>query len=255
MDEYGEEIRYRTKDDDSPVTAADLGSNDAVKSVLAPTQIPILSEEDVDTGARVGAQYVWVVDPLDGTADFVERTGEFTVMVALVSGGVPVLGVIHQPAAGVTYAAQRGGGAWRDEGSGWVRIGVDRAPLPDCIGVRSRHHFTAEEGRFVKSLGLGDIRPLGSSLKVVRICEGTAHVYVTFTDRMKEWDTAASHCIIHEAGGRMTDVTGKPLVYNRPDIFHRAGILATNGTVHDYIAHRYATAGPWSSESRAPGRR
>lgn len=250
MDEYGGDIRYDTKSDDSPVTAADLSSNDAVKSVLAGTGLPILSEEDADISGRAAAPAVWIVDPLDGTSDFVDRTGEFTVMVALVSGGVPVLGVINQPAAGVTYAAERGGGAWRSDGGRWTRMRVDPAPLADCTAVVSRHHLAAEESRFLESLGLGGIRTLGSSLKVARICEGGAHLYATFTDRMKEWDTAASCCIIHEAGGRMTDMSGRPLEYNRPDVFHRRGILATNGTIHDHVVSRYvATLGPGTSES------
>ena len=92
MDEYGGDIQYDTKSDDSPVTAADLSSNGAVKSVLAGTGLPILSEEDADISGRAAAPAVWIVDPLDGTSDFVDRTGEFTVMVALVSGGVPVAG-------------------------------------------------------------------------------------------------------------------------------------------------------------------
>ena len=255
MDEYAGEIRCSTKDDDSPVTSADLKSNEAVKAVLARTPMPVLSEED--DYKREEAGRIWIVDPLDGTADFVDRTGEFTVMVALVSDGVPVIGAINQPAAGVTYAAEKGGGAWRGDGSRWTRIGVDKAAPADCIAVRSRHHHTAEESRFVESLGLAGIRTLGSSLKVTRICEGGAHVYVTFTDRMKEWDTAASWCVIHEAGGRMTDMAGGPLEYNRPDVFHRNGILATNGSIHDYVVSKYldATAGPGTLKSRSPGRR
>lgn len=253
MEEYGGEIRYSPKDDDSPVTSADLKSNEVIKSVLAETLLPILSEEDDDE--RDGGGRIWMVDPLDGTSDFVDRTGEFTVMVALVSDGVPVIGAINRPAAGVTYAAERGGGAWRSEGERWTRIKVDKATSANCIALRSRHHYTEEERLFLESLGLADIRTLGSSLKVARICEGGAHVYVTFTDRMKEWDTAASWCIIHEAGGRMTDMAGAPLTYNRPDVFHRNGILATNGRVHDYVVSRYATAGPGTSESRSPGQR
>lgn len=255
MDEYGGEIRYAAKDDDSPVTSADLKSNEAIKAVLAETPLPVLSEEDDDE--RDGAGLIWIVDPLDGTSDFVDGTGEFTVMVALVSDGVPVIGAINRPASGVTYAAERGGGAWRSEGGRWARIKVDKAVPANCIALRSRHHYTEEERLFLESLGLADIRTTGSSLKVARICEGGAHVYATFTDRMKEWDTAASWCIIHEAGGRMTDMAGAPLTYNRPDVFHRNGILATNGRVHDYIVSKYvdATAGLGTSESRSPDRR
>ena len=252
MEEYGRET-IRTKDDDSPVTSADLKSNEAIKTVLAETPLPVLSEEDDDE--RDGSGRIWIVDPLDGTSDFVDRTGEFTVMVALVSDGVPVIGAINRPATGATYAAERGGGAWRSDGGAWARIRVDGAAPADCIALRSRHHYTEAERLFLESLGLAEIRALGSSLKAARISEGGAHVYATFTDRMKEWDTAASWCIIHEAGGRMTDMAGAPLTYNRPDVFHRNGILATNGSIHDYIVSRYSTAGSGTSESRSLGRR
>ena len=254
MGEYDGEIRYDTKVDGSPVTTADLKSNEIIKTVLAETHLPILSEEEEDE--RNGARCIWIVDPLDGTADYVERTGEFTVMVALISEGIPVIGAINQPAAGVTYAAEKGGGAWRSDGGQWTRIVVDHA-LPDrCIAVRSQHHFTERERLFLESLGLAEICALGSSLKVARICEGGAHIYATFTDRIKEWDTAASWCMIHEAGGRMTDMAGRALVYNRPDVFHRNGILATNGSVHDYVVSRYmATAGPGTSKSPSPAER
>lgn len=255
MVEYGSGIRHDIKDDDSPVTAADLSSNEIIKSTLAKTRIPILSEEDADIPERIGAPTVWIVDPLDGTADFIDGTGEFTVMVALVSGNVPVLGVINQPTTGVTYAAEHGGGAWKSDGGRWNRITTEPAAVADCMAVVSRNHQTVEERSFLESLCLGDIRSVGSSLKVAHICEGRAHIYATFTTHMKEWDTAASHIIIHEAGGKMTDMLGNPLVYNRSDVFHRNGILATNGVVHDYVVGRYvSTAGPGISKSPEPSR-
>lgn len=236
MDVYGSVRSYQTKDDDSPVTEADLRSNDAIKSVLSGTGLPILSEEDTDSGERLAAETVWIVDPLDGTSDFIDRTGEFTVMVALVTGGRPVVGVIGWPAGDTLYVAQAGDGSWMRDAAGWARMEVSRtAETSGCTAVTSRHHLTEREGGFLESLGVRDRRALGSSLKVAQIGSGRADIYITFTDRMKEWDTAASHCIIHEAGGRMTDVSGNELSYNRPDVYHRNGILVTNGTVHDRI--------------------
>lgn len=241
MQAYGTAVEYSTKEDGSPVTKADLQSNVSVKSALAGTGYPVLSEEEPDSGERLTADRVWIVDPLDGTSDFVDRTGEFTIMVALVARGRPILGVINWPVGGVLYAAQAGAGAWRYEGGTWSRMSVRRrAEASGCVAVTSRSHFTREEREFVESLGIAKRRALGSSLKVAEIGCGNADVYVTFTDRMKEWDTAASHCIIHEAGGRMTDMAGNELAYNRPDVFHRNGILVTGGGgLHDYIAGRF----------------
>lgn len=236
MDVYGPGRGYQTKDDDSPVTEADLSSNDAIKSVLAGTGLPILSEEDADSGERLAAETVWIVDPLDGTSDFIDRTGEFTVMVALVTGGRPVVGVIGWPVEDTLYAAQAGSGSWMRNAAGWTKMRASRtAETAGCTAVTSRHHLTERERGFLESLGIRNRRTLGSSLKVAQIGSGRADIYVTFTDRMKEWDTAASHCIIHEAGGRMTDISGNELSYNRPDVYHRNGILVTNGTVHDRV--------------------
>lgn len=242
MQAYGTAVEYSTKEDGSPVTEADLRSNVSVKSALTGTGYPVLSEEESDSGERLTADTVWIIDPLDGTSDFVDRTGEFTVMVALVSRGRPILGVINWPAGGVLYAAQAGAGAWRYDGDAWGRMSVRRrTEATGCVVVTSRSHFTGEEREFIESLGIVKRRALGSSLKVAEIGCGNADVYVTFTDRMKEWDTAASHCIIHEAGGRMTDMAGNELVYNRPDVFHRNGILVTGGGgLHDYIVSRLA---------------
>ncbi len=240
MDLYDSDLKYTSKSDSSPVTNADLASNSVIKKVLARTNIPVLSEEDADSDTRLGSDIIWVVDPLDGTLDFLEHTGEFTVMVALVQNTRPTLGVIYWPDNDILYAAWTGGGAWRHDRSGWGKIGVKKtASLPYCTLVTSRHHITESEEKFINSLGFGDRRTLGSSLKVVDICSAQADAYFTFTDKMKEWDTAASCCILHEAGGKMTDMNGNPLFYNDADVFHRNGILATNGVVHDHILRRY----------------
>lgn len=244
MEVYGGEFEVRTKEDDSPITEADLRSNGAIRGVLGGGPHPVLSEEDPDDPARLGAGAVWVVDPLDGTSDFVDRTGEFTVMIALVRGGVPVLGVIAWPAGGEFFAAQKGMGAFRFSGGRWSRISVtDVSDLRECRAVGSRHHLSERERGFIGRLGITSFVSIGSSLKVAKISSGEAEAYITTTDRMKEWDTAASHCIIGEAGGRMTDMLGNELVYNRRDVFHRNGILATNGRVHGRIVDEFAGTG------------
>lgn len=241
MEWYHTDVACDTKEDGSPVTRADFASNHSIVAALAPTGYPVLSEEGADPPGRLAADWVWVVDPLDGTSDFLDRNGEFTVMVALIRRGRPVVGVVSRPTDGTLYAGVAGAGAWRHAGTDWTRIRTRRnGILARCVAVRSRHHFATREGDFLASLGIRETRVLGSSLKAMEIGTGGADIYVTFTDRMKEWDTAASHIILHEAGGRMTDTAGNELEYNRPDPFHKHGILATNGTIHESVAGRLA---------------
>lgn len=241
MESYRDGIRVDAKEDGSPVTEADINSNDAIKGALRQSGYPVLSEEDSDSGERVGAERVWVVDPLDGTADFIDRTGEFTVMVALVRRGRPVAGAICRPQTGIVYAAEEGAGAWECHSGRWRAMAVSDVSRPEKMRVLvSRNHLTPAESGFVESLRPASVETLGSSLKATSIGGGGAELYVTFTDRMKEWDTAASCCILHEAGGRMTDLGGNDFAYNREDVFHRNGILASNGRLHRMVVESYA---------------
>lgn len=242
---YRGAFEAREKGDGSPVTDADIGSDRAIREALAGSGHPVLSEEGGGPGG-VG-EALWVVDPLDGTSDFVDRTGEFTVMVALVRGGAPVIGVIGWPAGGETYAAQAGLGAYRMRGGAWERIRASAASdLSACRAVGSRHHMSGPDMEFIGSLGMAGFEAVGSSLKAARIASGGAEAYITTTDRMREWDTAASCCIVGEAGGRMTDMSGGPLEYGGTGARHPGGILATNGPIHDRIVSAFRGA-------RAPG--
>ena len=215
---YGGSYGTSTKDDDSPVTDADLQSNEIIKGILSQTGHAILSEEDADDLERLSQETVWIVDPLDGTSDFIDRTGEFTVMIALVRDRRPVLGVIGWPAGGTVFAAEGGRGAFRFSGGRWERISVSRASeLSRCRAVGSRHHLSDRERSFIRGLGIKNFASVGSSLKVGKISSGEAEAYITTTDKIKEWDTAASYCIVSEAGGRMTDMSGADITYNSKD--------------------------------------
>ncbi|RNJ77014.1 MAG: 3'(2'),5'-bisphosphate nucleotidase CysQ [Nitrosopumilus sp. H13] len=239
LEAYRGGFESHKKSDGSPVTDADLKSNHIIKEILGQTGRAILSEEDADDRSRLSSGTVWIVDPLDGTSDFVDRTGEFTVMIALVQDGSPVLGVIGWPAEGELFAAQSGRGAFRWSGA-WSRISVTQtADLARCRAVGSRHHLSDTDRSFIGSLGMESFASVGSSLKVARISSGEAEAYITTTDKMKEWDTAASYCIVTEAGGRMTDMRGGGLGYNRADVVHHDGILVTNGAIHDRIVSEF----------------
>ena len=240
MDVYGTDFGSQAKEDGSPLTEADLASHRIISGLLAKTGIPVLSEEgEKELQRRAGArQEAWIVDPLDGTADFVGRTGEFTVMIALVRDGRPAAGVINCPAAGggTVYAAESGRGAFRlaAGGAAWERIAVsETSDLRGATAVVSRNHLTDRERGMLDSLGVARREGVGSSLKACRIAEGSADVYLTYTDKMHVWDTAASECILAEAGGIMTDAEGAPLGYGGPGTGHANGILATNGRLHE----------------------
>ncbi|AFS83740.1 3'(2'),5'-bisphosphate nucleotidase CysQ family protein [Candidatus Nitrosopumilus sediminis] len=229
-----------TKNDDSPITDADLKSNEVIKKILSQTKYQILSEEDKDDLSRLSKETIWIVDPLDGTSDFIDKTGEFTVMISLIKNKKPILGVIGWPTEKTLFVAQKGSGAFRFSNEEWSKISVTKvSEIPKCRTVGSRHHLSDKEKEFIEKLGIKDFTSIGSSLKVGKISSGEAEAYITTTNKMKEWDSAASYCIISEAGGKMTDMSGNDLTYNNKDVHHQNGILVTNGLVHDKIIEEF----------------
>ena len=229
-----------TKSDDSPVTDADLKSNKVINEILSNTKYSILSEEDFDDQSRLSKDMIWIVDPLDGTSDFIDKTGEFTVMIALIQNKKPILGVIAWPTEKTLFVAQKNCGAFRYSNDKWDKISVTKInELSECRTVGSRHHLSEKEKEFIKKIGIEDFTSVGSSLKVGKISSGEAEAYITTTNKMKEWDTAASYCIISEAGGKMTDMTGNELTYNNKNVYHQNGILVTNGLIHDKIIKEF----------------
>ena len=237
---YQEDFQSFTKSDDSPITEADIKSNDIIKEILSQTNHPILSEEDNDDLDRLSADTIWIVDPLDGTSDFIDKTGEFTVMIGLIKNKKPILGVIGWPTEKTLFVAQKGSGAFRHSNGEWRKISVTKvSDLSKCRAVGSRHHLSEMEKSFIKKLGIEDFTSIGSSLKVGKISSGEAEAYITTTNKMKEWDSAASYCIISEAGGKMTDMLGNDITYNNKEVHHQNGILVTNGLVHDKIIEEF----------------
>lgn len=240
LEYYDGSYEKLTKSDDSPITDADLKSNEIIKEILSKTNHDILSEEDNDDQSRLMKETIWIVDPLDGTSDFIDKTGEFTVMIALVKNKKPILGVIGWPTEKTVFAAQNGKGAFRYSNNKWEKIHVTGiTELSECRAVGSRHHLSDTEKMFIKKLGIIDFTSIGSSLKVGKISSGEAEAYITTTNKMKEWDSAASYCIINEAGGKMTDMQGNDISYNNKVVNHQNGILVTNGLVHEKIVNEF----------------
>jgi len=237
---YQSDYEISTKNDDSPITDADLRSNEVIKKILSQAEHDILSEEDKDDLARLSQEMIWIIDPLDGTSDFIDKTGEFTVMIALIKNKKPILGVIGWPTEKTLFVAQKGRGAFRFSNDQWSKISVTKiSDIPKCRTVGSRHHLSDKEKSFIEKLGIEDFTSIGSSLKVGKISSGEAEAYITTTNKMKEWDSAASYCIISEAGGKMTDMSGNDLTYNNEDVYHQNGILVTNGLIHDKIVEEF----------------
>jgi 3'(2'), 5'-bisphosphate nucleotidase len=194
------EVARRQKGDDSPVTAADIVAQREIVQALTAWDpaIPIVAEEsDAPSHAdRAGWERWWLVDPLDGTKEFLSNNGEFTVNIALIDGGDPVLGVVLAPALGLVYCAGRGLGAWRQSGSGRperITSRCWRKSQPARI-VESRSHPSAALEEYLRSIQVSERVRLGSSLKFCRVAEGTADLYPRF-GRMMEWDVAAGDCV------------------------------------------------------------
>ncbi|HEY0506254.1 MAG TPA: 3'(2'),5'-bisphosphate nucleotidase CysQ [Lysobacter sp.] len=218
---YDSEFAVEHKDDDSPLTAADLAAHRCIVDGLAriTPDIPVLSEEsahEVPTAQRRQWQRLWLVDPLDGTREFVKRNGEFTVNIALIEDGVAVFGVVQAPVTGVAWHGGATLGAFRREGERQTPLRT-RAPATAPLRVAaSRSHRDARTQAFIDRMGEVEPIGLGSSLKFCRIADGELDVYPRFGPT-SEWDTAAAQCVLEGAGGAVLDPRGRPFRYNQRD--------------------------------------
>lgn len=230
---YSGDFQAIEKEDKSPVTVADIESHKIITRILSESEARIVSEEGVENDQKPASRF-WLVDPLDGTREFVDRNGEFTIMIALVENGKPSIGLISHPLADTVYLAQSGKGAFKYTNQKWNRLHVsDVASLAGSRAVISRSHVSPEELSFMDSLKLSGYARLGSSLKALRICGGDAELYFAANSKMKQWDTCASYCLVTESGGRMTDMFGDEIVYSTQAESHEKGVVMTNGRVHD----------------------
>lgn len=220
MVHYHDRVEVATKTDASPVTAADLAAQSVIVARLTrwDPAVPIVSEESAVPGydARRTWGDFWLVDPLDGTKEFINRNGEFTVNVALVRGGRPVLGMVYAPAQALMYVAGEGLGSWRAKGTDpLVRIFATRPTSPQRVIVESRSHPSEELERFLATIPVDRRVRAGSSVKFCLVAEGSADLYPRFGPTM-EWDVAAGDCIWRNAAP--TGANPSPLRYNKPDL-------------------------------------
>ncbi len=231
LDVYGAEFSVDMKEDKSPLTEADRRSNDVIIAALLEKfpQIPVISEETktVDYAQRKDWELFWLIDPLDGTKEFIKRNGEFTVNIALIKNGKPVLGVVYQPIGEHLYWSKAGDGAWKSTDNGAPRHlegGQHYLAKDEVHVVASRSHLTDEVKQFVSDLEQSGktvhFLSAGSSLKLCLVAEGKADVYPRLGPTM-EWDTGAAHAIALESGRQVNQHdSGEPLLYNKENLLN-----------------------------------
>ncbi|MEJ2183715.1 MAG: 3'(2'),5'-bisphosphate nucleotidase CysQ [Nitrospirota bacterium] len=230
MEVYASTYEVSYKEDRSPLTTADKRSHEVIRARLRELtpDIPVLSEEgrSIPYAQRRNWREFYLVDPLDGTKEFINRNGEFTVNIALLRENRPVAGVMDVPALGTTYYAEEDRGAYRLEGDAPPRrLSVRGEPDPEGLTVvASRSHATAALEDYLRRLHVKELVSRGSALKFALVAEGRADIYPRLGPTW-EWDTAAGHAILLEAGGRVLDMEGNPLAYNKESLKH-AGFLA-----------------------------
>jgi 3'(2'), 5'-bisphosphate nucleotidase len=217
---YARDFSMWEKEDKSPLTEADSAAHEIITRRLKQLQpvLPILSEEAVGefTGVDNSGRY-WLVDPLDGTKEFIKRNGEFTVNIALIENGRSILGVVYAPELNVLYLAGKGLGSFKVEANG-VRTSIHVAEHSEGVPWRvvgSRSHASDTQADFLRRLGSYELVSMGSSLKFCLVAEGNADVYPRMGPTSL-WDTAAAQCIVEQAGGKVIQLTGEPLSYAHP---------------------------------------
>jgi 3'(2'),5'-bisphosphate nucleotidase len=232
MDYYHSPISVEYKEEDEPVTEADRAADEIIGRGLR-AEFPgdgLLTEESADDPSRLDRERVWIVDPLDGTADFIEHTDDFAVQIALTCAGRPVLGVVYQPVQDLLFHAREGRGAYQVQGGQRQRLygSAVSDPAAMCL-VASRAHFSPFIQAAQRTLGIERVHHAGSvGVKVGLLARGECDLYLT-ANVCKEWDLCAPHAVLLEAGGCFTNLFGEVLTYNRPGVQTCRGLVASNG--------------------------
>ncbi len=241
MEIYNQDFNVAAKDDRSPLTAADLAAHRIIRDglkALSP-QFPVLSEESnqLPYDTRGSWETYWLIDPLDGTREFIKRNGEFTVNIALIHGHDAVLGVVAAPAKNLCYYACRGQGAYKIADGGQARRIRVRKPTPKRPTVAgSRSHAGDSLVAFLAKLGEHELISMGSAFKLCLVAEGVVDIYPRFGPT-SEWDTAAAQCVVEEAGGIVSDLQMKRLRYNTKDSLLNPHFVVIGNPDYDWAAY------------------
>jgi len=220
LEVYNRDFDVREKEDRSPLTEADLAAHKLIVAALEglDPKLPVLSEESAEIPYEERSRWLryWLVDPLDGTREFIKRNGEFTVNIALIESGRPTCGVVHMPVNKVTYFGCVGKGAQKRTDQGTANIRVDKQRRDTTRVVGSRSHAGDSLQRFLDKLGAHEMLSMGSSLKLCLVAEGAADIYPRLGPT-SEWDTGAAQAVVEAAGGKVTGLDMQPLRYNTKD--------------------------------------
>ncbi len=242
--EFVAEAKIGADDRVEPVTEADRRASRIIVDALGrdfPLDAVLSEEEPDDTARRLASRRVWMIDPIDGTAGFVKRDGDFSVQIGLADAGVPIVGVVYMPFHRILTYAAKGAGAFLVRGDDAPQrlatsttVGLERLTL-----AMSRNHPSSRMGKIIDAFGFQSIHNRGSvGLKVGLIADRTCDIYIHPSPRTKLWDTCAPQIILEEAGGRITDLFGESFRYDRRDLQNRNGILASNGAAHEAAVER-----------------
>ena len=240
LEVYATDFDVQSKADESPLTQADLASHEAIAAGLEKLtpEIPIISEEEglPPFSERGKWSRYWLIDPLDGTKEFVNRNGEFTVNIALIENHRPVIGVVHVPVLRKTYIGCEGRGAEvRDADGNASKIHVSAATRKPARVVGSRSHRGASLDTYLENIGEYDLVPMGSSLKFCVVADGSADVYPRL-GLTSEWDTAAAQAVVEQAGGSVVELDGKPLSYNAKEDILNPWFMVIGAADVDWLA-------------------
>jgi 3'(2'), 5'-bisphosphate nucleotidase len=237
MKHYRGSAHVEWKGPGDPVTLADREASEFLVRNLALLfpEHGILSEEETDNCQRLDRSHVWMVDPMDGTAEFIENRHEFAVMIGLAVNGIPIVGAVYQPTIDKLYYAAQGQGAFMEfQGASTpLRVSPERTASRVIIAV-SRSHVSSRVSEICDRLQVKESIRMGSvGLKVGLICEARAHLYIHAGDRTNLWDTCGPEVILREAGGRMTDISNLPLRYTGKEVRNPNGLVASNSVMHE----------------------
>jgi 3'(2'), 5'-bisphosphate nucleotidase len=257
---YGNpEIAFDTKADTSPVTIADRAADALILDRLR-TAFPgdaFLTEESPDDPVRFGKNRVWIIDPLDGTRDFLAQTGDFSVHIGLCIDSQPMLGVVYQPVRQALYHARRGGGAFMESSGVQSRITTSRRSEPSELRV-GISRLNPDEG-LGKCLAASGLAPravaMGASVKHMALARGDLDAVLNLSPAEQEWDTCAPEVILKEAGCTVSDGDGNPMRYNQKDLYRRRGSVASNGLCHPFMIRVMAPCLPEDLPMQAPSGR
>jgi len=228
MEIYNQDFDVEYKEDESPVTQADKKANDIIVERLKDIfpRYAMLAEESKEDRRRLGSEWCWIVDPLDGTKEFIKRNDEFTVNIALAHNGKAVLGVIYIPVSQEFYYAVKGRGTYFENLGACSRIFVSKKTA-DIKALASKSHVSEKMTKMLEAANITNIEQVGSSIKGCKIAKGEAEIYYRF-GLTSEWDTAAMQIIVEEAGGIFKQMDDTEMTYNRPNTLNEKGFYILN---------------------------